>query len=77
MKEWIAIGVSVVTLLVLLIGGVWYAGHQDQKFTTVVTDVQEQSTTLDRIDRNVAWLYGHLGEQINPDGDYTSMIGDP
>ena len=61
MKEWIAISISAATLLVVLVGGVWYAGHQDQQLGTVVEEVQEHGDTLDRVDRQVAWIAGHLG----------------
>ena len=61
MKEWVAIGIAAITLLVVLIGGVWYAAHQDQQLVTVVQEVQKQGDTLNRVDRQVAWIAGHLG----------------
>ena len=58
MKEWLAIGISAVTLLILIAGGVFFFGHLDEQVHRVDKRVERMEPKLDDVREEVAYIKG-------------------
>ena len=60
MKEWIAVGISAVTLLFLVAGGTFFFGHLDEKVQRVDSRVERMEPKLDDVREEVAYIKGQI-----------------
>ena len=60
MREWVAISISAITLLILVAGGVFFFGHLDEQVQRVDKRVERMEPKLDDVREEVAYIKGRI-----------------